>query len=246
MCEQQLRDVRPEDVIAQGHFRLCNTYRGGGGYDQFPLIYERRTGQSGHNLQFVVQLYGCPLDCPYCYVTKDGVWGVPVNYTRYQMASLFCHFGASVFHLMGGAPALQMDRWPELIAELERQARLKRKGPWVFHSDMLLTESWYDPEVLAQIKRPNALYAVSVKGVSPLCYHRNTGRVFQDAKFWGNLASLEQFAVPYYLTFTNCANDEVELFWTRFKREFPDSYELQKRDAFSISLIQYEALKNNG
>jgi hypothetical protein len=34
----QLLDVRPEDILNDGHFRRCNTYRGGGGYDQFPRL----------------------------------------------------------------------------------------------------------------------------------------------------------------------------------------------------------------
>jgi len=69
---RQLRDVREEDLF--GDFRLCDSYRGGGGYDQFPRIYSDRRDVpiEGLNSQFVVQLYGCPLNCHYCYVTRDG------------------------------------------------------------------------------------------------------------------------------------------------------------------------------
>ena len=73
---RQLKDVRKEDLWAD--FRFCNTYRGGGGYDKFPEIAKKRgmTCKGDIGLQFVVQLYGCTLACPYCYVTADGIWGL--------------------------------------------------------------------------------------------------------------------------------------------------------------------------
>jgi len=83
---RQLRDVREEGLF--GDFRLCNTYRGGGGYDQFPKIYSGRHGIKEDKTlgrQFVVQLYGCPLECPYCYVTRDGIFGKTKAYTTEQL-----------------------------------------------------------------------------------------------------------------------------------------------------------------
>ena len=80
LCEKQLRDIRQKDILEDGLYRLCDIYRGGGGYDQFINIYNKRFGTSlTDGRQFVVQLYGCPLRCPYCYVTEDGVKSKPTH-----------------------------------------------------------------------------------------------------------------------------------------------------------------------
>jgi hypothetical protein len=42
LCKNQLRDIKEEDILEKGLYRLCNTYKGGGGYDQFNKIYEKR------------------------------------------------------------------------------------------------------------------------------------------------------------------------------------------------------------
>ena len=66
LCKAQLEDVNPLDVLNGGLYRRCNTYKGGGGYDKFPEIWERRLGKGETKLndQFVVQVQGCPLHCP--------------------------------------------------------------------------------------------------------------------------------------------------------------------------------------
>ena len=134
---RQLLDVRQEDLF--GDFRLCETYRGGGGYDQFPKIYKKRTSsaieESELSKQFVVQLYGCPLDCPYCYVTRDGVFGHYVEYTTEELIDAFVASGTRVFHLMGGAPGLYLEHWWRIVDQLPEYA--------VFHSDLLLVEKDY-------------------------------------------------------------------------------------------------------
>ena len=75
LCEEQLKDVRNEDILDNGNMRKCNTYRGGGGYDQFPNILKKRLNIELENYeQLIIQLYGCNLSCPYCYVTKNGIF----------------------------------------------------------------------------------------------------------------------------------------------------------------------------
>ncbi len=117
ICERQRRDVNPDDLLEDGLYRKCNTYKGGGGYDMFPAIYRRRHRRLDPTtqlaVQFVVQLQGCPLDCPWCYVTRDGVLGEPVQRTTNELVSAFERSGLTVFHLMGGAPALFLVLWPE-------------------------------------------------------------------------------------------------------------------------------------
>lgn len=238
LSEAQLLDVRPEDALFGALARRCETYRGGGGYDQFPRIAERRFG-TAHHQQFVVQLFGCHLDCPYCYVTRAGVWGEFERVSSKALVDMFAEahltHGVTVFHLMGGAPALQIKHWPELIDALQRL-----DFDWVFHSDMLLTEAPYAPEVLRQISGARCLYAVDVKGLTADEHLHNTRKQFHEDLFWNNLALVEAAEVPYYLTFTAVA--EPELFWKEFGRRWPQRLSAAWGDAFSIDLIQYNAL----
>ena len=237
LSQGQLLDVRKEDVLSGGDFRLCETYRGGGGYDQFPSIIEKRSGKN-HHKQFIVQLFGCNLDCPYCYVTRAGVWSKPKQLTTLQLVEAFqsAHetHEATVFHLMGGAPALQLKQWPALI-----EALASVKFEYVFHSDFLLTEGVYSEDVLKKLARKDCLFAVDVKGLTKEEHLRNTRKPFQEELFWKNLGRLEETKVPYYVTFT--AVETPSLFWKKFQELWPKSYERVVSESFSINLIDYEA-----
>jgi hypothetical protein len=231
VCGYQGLDVHPEDLLNGGHFRKCEIYRGGGGYDQFPLICELRIGVRLHR-QFVVQLYGCPLDCFYCYVTRSGVWNPYVVYTTEQLVKAFEDSDQEIFHLMGGAPALYLERWPELIEALPEWA--------VFYSDFLLVEGEYDRAVLAELAEHSdrCLFAVDIKGTTPEDYERNTRRPFKDFPFWTNLHSLVDLRIPFYLTFTNPDMNHYEGFCDRLREDFgPDIL----GDSFIIPLINYDA-----
>ena len=46
LCEAQLMDVNPLDILNNGLYRKCNTYKGGGGYDKFPEIYNAKIGRA--------------------------------------------------------------------------------------------------------------------------------------------------------------------------------------------------------
>lgn len=242
LSKGQLLDVRPEDIVANGHFRLCDTYRGGGGYDQFPRIAELRFGTL-HRRQFIVQLFGCNLDCPYCYVTREGVWGQPVEYSTTDLVAAYFDALAtepnppSVFHLMGGAPALQLKFWPELVEAFQRETKHS-----VFHSDLMLTESEYDYSALRAVARPNCLYAVDIKGLTPEEHLKNTRKPFLEGRFWRNLDLLERAKVPYYITFTACSQANIDAFWELFLENYPFSYQERFSEAFSIDLINYDAL----
>lgn len=228
LCEKQLLDVRPEDVLCGGHFRKCNTYRGGGGYDRFPAIAKKRLGVEVAQ-QFVVQLKGCPLKCPYCYVTNDGITGEHIPYTTEQLVAAYKDSGHELFHLMGGAPALYMQHWPELIYAL--------RGA-VFHSDLLLMEYKYTAKDIKAICKPNCLYAVSIKGWNPDEWARNTGVHWRTMyRVFYNLDKLLKYGDPkcFYFTFTNMDDESIY----RFKKEYTGPW---LDDAFSIDLVNYEAL----
>ncbi len=232
---RQLKDVRKEDIF--GDFRICDTYRGGGGYDQFPMIAEKRldldkfVGNPG--CQFVVQLSGCHLNCPYCYVTSDGINGIIEEYTsEYLLLNFYranFEYNCGVFHLMGGSPALYIEHWYEILDILPHT--------FIFHSDLLLTEKLYPN--LSKLKRPNALYAVNIKGVTNEDHYANTGKEINWRIFWINLDQLVFNGPDFYITFTNPDLRSLD----KFKKKLINRYgESILKDSFVIDLIKYDAL----
>ena len=237
LCDKQLRDVNPADVLHDGLYRKCNIYKGGGGYDKFEEIYKGRTGSWGsYNNQFVVQLYGCVCNCPYCYVTPDGVFGDYVEVPTWKLVDDFFDSGLDVFHLMGGSPALYIDDFPELIDSLTHNT--------VFHSDLLLVESLYKEETLRKLSgRDNCLYAVSVKGCDSAEFKKNTGKDFNEPLFWENLKNLCAYKIPFYLTFTGMSCNSIDRFKSKLMHRMPDLYHYVLQDSFSIEIVKYKALE---
>lgn len=233
LCERQLRDVNPSDVLKDGLYRRCNIYKGGGGYDQFETIFKSRNPgfEGALNEQFVVQLKGCPLRCHYCYVTQDGIIGKEVKVGTDQLVEDFKATGYPVFHLMGGAPALYFHNWPELGARLEGA---------VFHSDLLLCEGmydWQDAEKVAKI--PNSLHAVSIKGCDEGEYLKNTQVHIPMSLIIHNLDILVETGVPFYVTFTGMSPESI----TKFKDMVTPRYKEDIfKDSFNIDIVHYKAL----
>lgn len=252
LCERQLRDINPQDVLKDGLYRKCNIYKGGGGYDKFTDIFNSRQKFYSKvmktkpivlngNVQFVVQLKGCPLRCPYCYVTPDGIHtGECVEVTTFQLVKDFYETGLPVFHLMGGAPALYIEDWEELIDSLGSDI--------IFHSDLLLVEKEYPADVINRLglsySRTNTLYAVSVKGTTAEEFKRNTGVEWNEELFWKNLDKLVYNYFPFYFTFTGLPESSVENFRKLLKQRYGSNMDdLLMKDSFSLEVIQYEALK---
>lgn len=234
LCEAQLRDINPEDVLANGLYRRCNTYRGGGGYDRFPAIYLNRFGFAPNlNDQFVVQLKGCPLSCPYCYVTKAGVvYGDCVQVPTPELVEAYKYSRCGVFHLMGGAPALHIQNWPELIENLEGAP---------FHSDLLLVENRYPRELIRKLASlPNCLYAVSIKGWGDEEFRRNTDTVLNSLWFVENLKTIVEEGLPFYFTSTGLSQESIDLFKNYIIETFGEPDLL--RDMFNIQVVHYKAL----
>ena len=233
----QLLDVREEDILNEGLYRVCDTKRGGGGYDEFSEICMKRLGWESQ-YQFIVQLFGCNLDCPYCYVTREGVWGKYEKVSTKQLVDAFVKSDLHVFHLMGGAPALSIHRWPELIGNLARKRQLTRRT-WVFHSDLMLTELDYPPDVLNYLKseQGRVLLAVNIKGYDNEEWIANTRKQPNWQRFERNLRLLAFTGVPFYITFTNVSQENISRFWV-------DHQYLASTEFFNIDLIDYNAIKH--
>jgi pyruvate-formate lyase-activating enzyme len=238
---RQLLDVRSEDIFED--FRICDTYRGGGGYDQLPSIIRKRAvlsveeGLLSHiGKQFVVQLYGCHLRCPYCYVTRDGIFGKSVEYTAPELVYAFSRareaHNVGIFHLMGGAPVLYMKQWSSIIERLPDDV--------VFTSDILLTENVYEKYILDMICSRRAIYAINIKGITEENYKENTGREIDWAVFWTNLEKIMNSYINFYLTFTNPDLYYMDYFTTKLKILFGEKI---MNDSFIIDIKQYEAIK---
>lgn len=232
ISSNQLLDVRDSDLVKDGLYRKCDTYRGGGGYDQFPIIANKQLGKPYHH-QLVVQLQKCNLDCPYCYVTRQGVWGEPVLKNGEEIVQDFLSSGQQTLHLMGGAPALYIEHWSEIINVLPKE--------YIFHSDLMLTEKIYKRNILNQISQSHCLYAVNIKGTTPKEWEENTRKPLNVELFWNNLQAIFDCNVPCYFTFTACSCiqgwfDEVETILGT------DVVEWVKRDWYNIDLINYDAL----
>jgi len=229
LCDKQLLGISPENVLFGGYFRKCDVYKGGGGYDKFPAVCKKRLGVYCKN-QFVVQLRGCPLKCPYCYVTKDGIWGESKFFSSRELIDHFKDSKQDVFHLMGGAPGLYIEHWHEILDLLPSDK--------VFHSDLLLVEKPYSAEHLQSINRPNALYVVSIKGSNEKEFYDNTGTVLNTDLFWSNLKAVVSSGINFYFTFTNPSS-----LTEGFKKNLLKLYGSSViRDCFNIELVKYKAL----
>jgi len=230
LCDRQKRDINERNILDNGLYRKCNVYKGGGGYDRFPAICKKRLGYAYQD-QFVVQLYGCPLRCPYCYVTPEGVFGNYVEVSDADLAEAFIESRQDIFHLMGGAPALYIEGWGSVIEGLSPEK--------IFHSDLLLVEKEYSDDVLRAIKRENTLYAVSIKGLGDE-FKANTGVPLNAALFWRNLSRVVESGINFYLTFTGLSPRSVQVFRDECERRgYPERI---FADSFSIEIVQYKAL----
>jgi pyruvate-formate lyase-activating enzyme len=231
ICDYQKLDVRQDDLLNGGDFRKCETYRGGGGYDQFPTICEKRKGRRLHK-QFIAQLYGCNLDCPYCYVTRSGVWGAWKPYTTTELCNAYIESKQEVFHLMGGAPALYLPHWAELFSRLPASV--------MFHSDFLLTEQRYSVVHLDNLRhyRDYALYAVDVKGTTPADYEKNTRKPFKEELFWKNWENIIKAELDFYVTFTAPDMNHYDEFCEKVVSRLGSK---ALEDCFTIPLIDYDA-----
>lgn len=238
LCNKQLRDINTSDILDNGLYRKCNTYKGGGGYDKFPEIYNKRIGITQDvNQQFVVQLKGCPLSCPYCYVTPDGVHnGECVEISTDKLVSDFLKSNLTVLHLMGGAPAIYINHWCDIIESIGENQ--------VFHSDLLLIEGEYNDDIIKKLSlQRNSLYAVSIKGSTPEEFFNNTNTSLKQELMWNNLDKLVKYDFPYYLTFTGMSENSINNFKNNVFNRYGHRAEDILKDSFSIDLIEYEALK---
>lgn len=149
--------------------------------DQSPYRMSKLFGNlwSHYNHQFVIQVSGCPFQCPFCYVDnlkEDTRVDAP------YLVDLFKHFrekvkadyqvDVNVFHLMGGDPAHYASFWPILRDELDSRGFDKV----VLFSDCLLVEDMlYDVKPWEYVDIHHFILASCLKGTNWINFKDNTG-----------------------------------------------------------------------
>ena len=187
-------------------FHICNTHSS----DQFPTIAKKRgllhkLIKGDLNKQFVVQLHGCIVKCPYYHTIKSS------KPTKYYFNELVEEFGRAykehnvgVFHMVGGAPSLLMKDWCSIPMHL---------FPFhLFTSNLLLTEGKYDSSVLYTMGIKNALYTINIKGVNSIDYKKNTGVNIDWLLFWNNFDKVLKSKLQFYVVFTNPDPEGIDKF----------------------------------
>ena len=241
ICKRQHRDIRDEDLISGGLFRRCVVTRHRDQRDLFAEICTKRLNRDGSS-HFVVQAYGCVLDCPYCYVTPRGIWGDPVLFSSLDLIHLFRSTGLKIFHLMGGAPGLYLEKWWEIVEMIDKQTEL-------FHSDLLMVEKPYSPEVFENLDLSKCLIAINVKGVTPENYEDRTRTPFPNNLFWRNMDIVADYVDstryghnPFYVTFTDPDLNMLEAFKEQVVDRCGKSI---LEESFVIDTVHYNALKRD-
>jgi len=242
ICDKQKLDISDSNLINDGLYRICNVAIAGGGYDKLPKkIVETgiREDAYKYNKQFVVQLKGCPFKCKYCYVTPEGINGSAKNISIIDIITDFYGSNTRVFHLMGGAPALYLDYWPDIINRLLSRVH-------VFHSDFILLEAKYSVKQLMKIATSNSIYAVSVKAIRPKEYKERIGIEYTDKMdklFWDNLYLIVNSDINYYITFTGMKWWEKILFWYKYITKLKHSPLKDFKKSYSIKINNYLAIQ---
>lgn len=129
---------------------------------------------------FVVQVAGCPLRCPYCYVDNLDV-GFRISIE--ELVGIYADFREcipelNVFHLMGGCPGRYAHLWPLIRAELDKAGFRDT----VFFSNVILVEETVHGACPWRHIPLRSVIAVCLKGTSFSNFVENTQRnLFQEA-----------------------------------------------------------------
>lgn len=191
-----------------------------------------------YNHHFIVQVAGCPLKCPYCYVdnlktdlfmTADELVDKFISFKK--EVELRFSIKVNVFHFMGGAPALYCDFWKELRDSLDEHG-LKEV---ILFSDVILVENYFTKKTPWEyIYLHHFIITGCLKGTNKENFIINTGfDLFQQA-----LVELKNYIYfkNFYLTLIGF--DEKSL---------ADVYDIIPKNKIDfLNIVNYEVTKNRG
>lgn len=155
-----------------------------------------------YNNHFIVQVAGCPLKCPYCYVDN---LKADLLMTAKELVSRFIKFKKEtepkfniklkVLHFMGGAPAIYCEFWKELRNSLDK----KGLKDIILFSDVILVENYFfKNKPWKFLKLHHFILTGCLKGTNKDNFIKNTGYdLFQQS-----LKELKNYlsAKNFYLT----------------------------------------------
>jgi len=188
-----------------------------------------------YNNHFIVQVAGCPLKCPYCYVDNlkaDLCMSADELVEKFKVfkEKVEERFGikVNVFHFMGGAPAIYCEFWTELRESLDKQGL----GEVILFSDVILVENYFTK------KRPweflnlhHFILTGCLKGTNRKNFLKNTGKNL----FEQSLKELNSYtsAKNFYLTLIGFDETSLE-----------DVYKIVSKNRIDfLNIINYEVTK---
>lgn len=221
--------------------RICTVVKGKETFDErgdkSPHRMARLFGGNwkDYNHHFIVQVAGCPLKCPYCYVdnlepdlyfTADGLVDKFIEFKEKVKAK----FGIklNVFHFMGGTPGRYAEFWPELRKSLDE----KGLKDTILFSDVILVENYfYKVRPREHLNLHHFLLTGCLKGTNKQNFIKNTGwDLFEQS-----LRELSHYlsAPNFYLTLIAFEENDLENIYRIIPKERIDH----------LNVINYEVVK---
>ena len=188
-----------------------------------------------YNNHFIIQVAGCPLKCPYCYVDN---LKANLSMNADELVDKFVEFKKivepkfniklNVFHFMGGAPALYCEFWEELRNSLDNHG-LKEV---VLFSDVILVENHFSKKKPWEfLNLHHFILTGCLKGTNEDNFKKNTGfHLFEQS-----LKELENYltAKNFYLTLIGFDERDLSQIYKIIPKERIDF----------LNIINYEVTK---
>ncbi len=228
--EIQKTDIRDEHRL--GYFRICASFKDikrQKGFDRFPHFAVNLFGKTLEhwNYHLIVQLRGCPLKCPFCYVDDEGLrilppHNLPIKDLVLQAKSIIAKDKRlHVFHLMGGAPAMYVNSWDKILNIMNEN----KMSDIIFHSDIVLVEPDIVPGFFTSLrktaKHPNHLIAICIKGINEKNLIENSGvKNLIYIKYINNLRKVIDTGINFYLTLVNPDINDLPVFLDYLIKEY--------------------------
>ena len=171
-----------------------------------------------YNHHFIVQVAGCRLRCPYCYVDN---LKTDCNFNADDLVEKFISFKAmarqklrvdvNVFHFMGGMPGKYPEFWLELRESLDKHG-LKKV---ILFSDVVLLEDHFFKNspwnYLYNLQLHHFVLTGCLKGTNPKNFKENTGfDLFEES-----LVELDHYSRrhQFYLTLIGFEQKDLSFLW---------------------------------
>ncbi len=188
----QLRDVENSTglVYHDEYYRLCEVVKSDKAFDNRGDCSPYRMASlfggdwRDYNYHFIVQVAGCPLSCPYCYVDnfkidlQISIAALVNDFVEFrEMIRSLYSIDVRVFHLMGGAPAVYAECWPEIRHALDA---LGQEDVILFSDVVFVENRYFGKQPWDYLGLDMFVLTGCLKGVNDKNFYLNTGRDMFD------------------------------------------------------------------